>query len=69
MYGCQPVMLHPEAGTQAILEYLCSESNKVYNCSLYYARQLYFKTKRFAGRAAICSEMANAVFLRFFAHD
>jgi hypothetical protein len=33
-------MLHPDAGTQAILEYLCSESNKVYNCSLYYARQL-----------------------------
>lgn len=60
MYGCQPVMLNPEAGTQAILEYLCSESNKVYNSSLYYARQLYFKTKRFAGRAAICSEMAKS---------
>lgn len=60
MYGCQPVMLHPESGTQAILEYLCSESNKVYNCSLYYARQLYFKTKRFAGRAAICEEMARS---------
>lgn len=60
MYGCQPIMLHPDAGTQAILEYLCSESNKVYNCSLYYARQLYFKTKRYAGRAAICEEMARS---------
>lgn len=60
MYGCQPIMLHPEAGTQAVLEYLCSESNKVYNSSLYYARQLYFKTKRFAGRAAICEEMAKS---------
>lgn len=60
MYGCQPVMLHPEVGTQAILEYLCSESNKVYNSSLYYARQLYFKTKRFAGRAAICEEMSKS---------
>jgi putative transposase len=60
MYGCQPVMLHPEAGTQAILEYLCSESNKIYNSSLYYARQLYFKTNRFAGRAAICEEMAKS---------
>lgn len=60
MYGCQPVMLHPDAGTQAVLEYLCSESNKVYNCSVYYARQIYFKTKRFANRAEICSEMARS---------
>jgi IS605 OrfB family transposase len=60
MYGCQPVLIHAGRDAQAILEYLCSESNKVYNCSLYYARQLYFKTKRFAGRAAICEEMAQS---------
>ncbi|MBW4469237.1 MAG: transposase [Stenomitos rutilans HA7619-LM2] len=59
-FGCQPVLLHPDAGTQAILEYLCSESNKVYNCSLYYARQIYFKTKKYVGRAAICEEMARS---------
>lgn len=59
-YGCQPIMLHPEAGAQAILEYLCSESNKVYNCALYYARQVYFKTNKLANRADICDEMARS---------
>jgi IS605 OrfB family transposase len=53
-------MLHPEAGTQAVLEYLCSESNKVYNSALYYARQIYFKTNRLVNRAEICSEMAKS---------
>jgi len=52
-------MLHSDANTKAVLEYLCSESNKVYNCSLYYARQLYFKTKQYVGRAEICKEMTR----------
>ncbi len=60
MYGCQQIMLHPDRDTQAILEYLCAESNNVYNCSVYYARQLYFKTNRIAGRAEICSEMVRS---------
>lgn len=58
-YGCQQIMLHPDRDTQAILEYLCSESNKVYNCAVYYARQMFFKTGRIVGRAEICSEMAS----------
>ena len=58
-YGCQQVMLHPDFDTRSILEYLVSESNKVYNCSVYYARQLYFKTRRFVNRSQICSEMAR----------
>jgi len=60
MYGCQPVLIHAGQEVQAILEYLCSESNKVYNSSLYYARQLYFKTNQFASRAAICEEMVRS---------
>lgn len=58
-YGCQQNLLHPDKDTQAILEYLCSESNKVYNCAVYYARQMFFKTGRIIGRAEICSEMAS----------
>jgi putative transposase len=60
MYGCQQILIHESMGNQAILEYLCSQSNKVYNCSLYYARQVYFKTGRYAGRADICAEMARS---------
>ena len=59
MYGCQQVLIHASPDIQAIIEYLCSESNKVYNCSLYYARQIYIKTSRLVGRAEICEEMAK----------
>ncbi len=44
-YGCQQVLVE-DKGLIPILEYLCQQSNKVYNCALYYARQVYFKTKR-----------------------
>ncbi len=59
MYGCQQALIHASPDIQAIIEYLCSESNKVYNCSLYYARQVYFKTNRLVGRAEICEEMVK----------
>jgi IS605 OrfB family transposase len=59
MYGCQPVLIHAKKEVQSILEYLCGESNKVYNCALYYARQIYFKTNRLVNRAEICSEMTK----------
>ncbi|MGK7918483.1 MAG: hypothetical protein AB4080_00525 [Trichodesmium sp.] len=38
--GCQQVLLHPDKNLLAILEYLCGEANKVFNCSVYYARQV-----------------------------
>jgi IS605 OrfB family transposase len=57
LWGCQPALLHPNPEQRAVLEYLCGEANKVYNCAVYYARQVYFKTKRFPGRAEICSVM------------
>jgi IS605 OrfB family transposase len=60
MYGCQQILIHESSENQAILEYLCSESNKVYNSSLYYARQVYFKTGKLINRAAICDEMAQS---------
>lgn len=60
MYGCQQILIHENKDYQAVLEYLCSESNKVYNCSLYYARQVFFKTGKLVNRAAICDEMARS---------
>ena len=60
MFGCQQVLISGGKETLSILEYLCSESNKVYNSSLYYARQIYFKTGKLANRAAICGEMAKS---------
>lgn len=45
----------PELG--AALEYLCRESNKLYNCTVYLARQLYFKESRFSHGRWLSSQM------------
>lgn len=59
-FGCQQNLLLLSREDQAVLEYLCQESNKVYNCALYYARQMFFKAKKFVNRAELCSEMAKS---------
>jgi putative transposase len=42
--GIQQVLLHPDKETEAILQYLCEQSGKVYNSGIYYSRQVFFKT-------------------------
>jgi IS605 OrfB family transposase len=53
MFGCQQVLIKSDKDTQAVLEYLCSESAKLSNCGIYYSRQLYFKTGRIPNRAEL----------------
>lgn len=53
MYGCQQVLISPGTELKAILEFICSESNKLANCGIYYARQLYFKTGKIPGKAEL----------------
>lgn len=53
MFGCQQVLIKPDKDTQAILEYLCTESAKLSNCGVYYSRQLFFKTGRIPNRAEL----------------
>lgn len=53
MFGCQQVLIKANKETQAILEYLCSESAKLSNCGIYYSRQIYFKTGRIPNRAQL----------------
>ena len=50
MYGCQQNLINPDDDLKAILEFICSESHKLTNCGIYYARQLYFKTKKLIGK-------------------
>ena len=57
MFGCQPVLIHTDKDTQAIIEYLCSESNKVFNGAVYYAQQVYFKAHRYATKAELDQEL------------
>lgn len=49
-YGCQQNLISPDTQLAAILEFVCSESNKLTNCGIYYARQLYFKTSSIVGK-------------------
>jgi putative transposase len=45
VFGCQQVLLKPDKELKAILEFICGESNKLHNCAVYYARQMYFKAQ------------------------
>jgi putative transposase len=42
--GVQQCLISTDKDTQAILQYICSESNNLHNCAVYYARQIWFKT-------------------------
>ncbi|MFB2892431.1 RNA-guided endonuclease InsQ/TnpB family protein [Aerosakkonemataceae cyanobacterium BLCC-F50] len=59
MFGCQQVLIHTNKDTQAIIEYLCSESNKVFNCAVYYARQIYFKAHRYVGKSELLGKIKH----------
>lgn len=47
MFGCQQVLIKPDKELQAVLEFVCGESNKLHNCAVYYARQMYFKAREY----------------------
>ena len=46
LMGVQQNQIHCDAETLAILTYLTEQSNSLYNCGVYWARQIFFKTKR-----------------------
>ncbi len=50
MYGCQQVSLNLDRELSAILNFLCQKSHKLTNMGIYYARQLYFKSKPYFGK-------------------
>ncbi len=54
-YGCQQNLLaniEIDSNTSLfdVLGFICSEANKLTNCAIYYARQLYFKTGKLIGK-------------------
>ncbi|MBN3941610.1 MAG: transposase [Nostoc sp.] len=50
MYGCQQNLINANDELKAVLEFICSESHQLTNCGIYYARQLYLKTKKLIGK-------------------
>lgn len=61
LFGCQQVLIQTNKDTKAIIEYLCSESNKVFNCAIYYARQIYFKAYRYVGKSELLEELKHNI--------
>lgn len=59
MFGCQQELIKCDKDTKAIIEYLCFESNSLYNCTVYYARQIYFKTGKIISGFDLTAEMKN----------
>ena len=57
MFGCQQVLIKCDKDTQSIIEYLCRESNNLYNCTTYYARQIWFKTGKIVSGFDLTAEM------------
>jgi putative transposase len=57
VFGCQQELIKCGKETKAIIEYLCFESNSLYNCAVYYARQMWFKTGKIISGFDLTSEM------------
>jgi putative transposase len=61
MFGCQQVLIKTSPELAAVLEFLCSESNKLYNCGTYLSRQLYFKKGKAPSKFDLHREMSGNI--------
>ncbi len=59
MYGCQQILIHPHDDVRAILEFICSEANKLANCGIYYCRQILFKADRYLSKYELDSVLKS----------
>ena len=59
LMGVQQCLITPDKDLKAILEYICSESNKLHNCAVYYARQIRFKTKKYVTGFDLVNELGS----------
>lgn len=59
MYGCQQVLISPDDNVKAILEFICSEANKLANCGIYYCRQMLFKAHHYVGKYELDSQLKS----------
>ncbi|MEZ2231017.1 RNA-guided endonuclease InsQ/TnpB family protein [Microcoleus sp.] len=57
VFGCQQILIKPDKELKAVLEYICQESNKLHNCAVYYARQIYFKAHIYVRPFDVISEL------------
>jgi putative transposase len=48
--GIQQNLIYSDAETRSILTFLCEQSNRLFNCGVYWARQIFFKTGRIVSK-------------------
>jgi IS605 OrfB family transposase len=60
LMGVQQCLIRTDSETIAVLEYLCSESNKLHNCAVYYARQMWFKARTLVTGFDLINEMRDS---------
>ncbi|NEO91420.1 MAG: IS200/IS605 family element transposase accessory protein TnpB [Moorea sp. SIO3G5] len=53
MYGCQQNLINTTPDTRAVIEFICSEANKLTNCGIYYCRQMLFKAGKYLNNAEL----------------
>ncbi|NEO62204.1 MAG: IS200/IS605 family element transposase accessory protein TnpB [Moorea sp. SIO4G2] len=61
MYGCQQHLINTTFDNQAVIEFICSEANKLTNCGLYYCRQMLFKNGKYLNNAELDKIMKTNV--------
>lgn len=64
MYGCQQILISDSAALP-YLEFLCGEANKLTNCGIYYARQLFFKTGKIISKFDLNTVCKNNVHFEY----
>lgn len=61
MYGCQQILLNKNKVILPVLEFICTQANKLTNCGIYLARQLYFKANYYIGKYDLEKEYKSYV--------
>lgn len=56
IYGCQQNLIN-DSSVVSYLEYVCSESNDLHNCGVYFCRQILFKTGRIIKKFDVINEL------------
>ncbi len=56
MFGCQPILIE----SSPVLEFVCEEANKLTNQGIYYARQWFFKTKKYVSKFDLNYQCKNS---------
>ncbi len=59
LYSCQQHLISQPQEVTAILEYICSEANKLTNCGIYFCRQMWFKANYFVKKYELDEQLKN----------